>query len=234
MASKIKVAVLLICLVKCCLSSVSYEADDDSSNTQTTQQTFKIEGKVSVHDNKLKGDWISETKVLVNDGELMGFIKSDGTFVVNFAPSGSHLVEIVSPNYVFTKIRVDINKAGRIRARKANFVQPNAVEVVPYPLRFHADGQAPFFEIRETWKVTDVLFNPMVIMMVLPLLFLFVMPKLLANADPETQKEMQSSMNMFQNQRELPEISDVFAKWFSNPKTGKKTEKALSKAGRRR
>ena len=92
----------------------------------------------------------------------MGFIKSDGTFVVNFAPSGSHLVEVVSPNYVFTKIRVDINKAGKIRARKANFVQPNAVEVVPYPLRFHADGQAPFFEIRETWKVTDVLFNPMV------------------------------------------------------------------------
>ena len=100
--------------------------------------------------------------MLVNDGELMGFLKADGTFAVNFVPSGSHLVEIVSPNYVFEKVRVDITKGGKIRARRANFVQPNAVQVVPYPLRFHADGQAPFFEIRETWKITDVLFNPMV------------------------------------------------------------------------
>ena len=107
-------------------------------------------------------DWVSETKVIVNDGELMGFLKSDGTFSVNFVPSGSHLVEVVSPNYVFEKIRVDITKGGKIRARRANFVLPNAVQVVPYPLRFHAQGQAPFFEIRETWKITDVLFNPMV------------------------------------------------------------------------
>ena len=107
-------------------------------------------------------DWISETKVLVNDGEQIGFLKSDGTFSVNFVPSGSHLVEVVSPNYVFEKVRVDITKGGKIRARKANFVQPNAVQVVAYPLRFHADRQAPFFEIRETWKITDVLFNPMV------------------------------------------------------------------------
>ena len=107
-------------------------------------------------------DWVSETKVIVNDGELMGFLKSDGTFAVNFVPSGSHLVEVVSPNYVFEKIRVDITKGGKIRARRANFVLPNAVQVVPYPLRFHAQGQAPFFEIRETWKITDVLFNPMV------------------------------------------------------------------------
>lgn len=92
----------------------------------------------------------------------MGFLKSDGTFVVNFVPSGSHLVEVMSPNYVFEKVRIDITKGGKIRARKANFVQPNTVQVVSYPLRFHADGQAPFFEIRETWKMTDVLFNPMV------------------------------------------------------------------------
>ena len=41
-------------------------------------------------------------------------------------------------------------------------------------------------------------------------------------------------MNVFQNQREMPEISDVFANWFSSPKSGKKSEKTVSKAGRRR
>lgn len=34
---------------------VSYEGEDDSSNTQSSAQLFKIEGKVAVHDERLKG-----------------------------------------------------------------------------------------------------------------------------------------------------------------------------------
>ncbi len=43
-------------------------------------------------------------------------------------------------------------------------------------------------------------------------------------------------MNVFQNQREMPEISDLFANWFSNkPKKKATGEKSLtSKSGRRR
>ena len=51
-----------------------------------------------------------------------------------------------------------------------------------------ARKQAPFFEIREEWKVTDMLMNPMVLMMLLPVLFVVVMPKLISMADPEAQK----------------------------------------------
>ena len=107
-------------------------------------------------------DWMFDTSVIVDGGDYKGFLKSDGTFVVNLVPAGSHLVEVTSPNYEFERFRVDITKGGKIRARRANFVQPNAVQVVPYPLRFVASKQAAFFEVREQWKVTDFLFNPMV------------------------------------------------------------------------
>ena len=46
-----------------------------------------------------------------------------------------------------------------------------------------------YFQKREEWKISDVLMNPMIMMMVLPLLLMTVLPKMLN--DPETQKEMQ-------------------------------------------
>lgn len=107
-------------------------------------------------------DWMSDTSILVNGGEYKGFLKADGTFVVTGIPSGSHVVEVAAANYDFERYRVDITKAGKIRARRLNFLQPNAVQVVPYPLRFVSTKQASFFEIREQWKITDALFNPMV------------------------------------------------------------------------
>jgi hypothetical protein len=44
------------------------------------------------------------------------------------------------------------------------------VNQVPYPLRLKALGRQGYFQQREEWKVTDILMNPMILMMVLPLL----------------------------------------------------------------
>ena len=54
--------------------------------------------------------------------------------------------------------------------------------------------------------MTDVLFNPMVMMMVLPLLLVTVLPKMMQ--DPDTKKEMeeiQAKMNV-QNNINMPEV----------------------------
>ena len=67
-------------------------------------------------------------------------------------------------------------------------------------------GKYRYFQKREEWKVTDVLFNPMVMMMVLPLLLVTVLPKMMQ--DPDTKKEMeeiQAKMNV-QNNINMPEV----------------------------
>jgi len=94
----------------------------------------------------------------------VGFLKTDGSFTVNDIPAGSYIVEVLSPNNMFEPVRVDISgrAKGKIRARKVNFLQNSAVVTVPYPLKFKSKEQAPFFEKRQPWKVTDMLFNPMV------------------------------------------------------------------------
>ncbi|XP_070552561.1 endoplasmic reticulum membrane protein complex subunit 7-like [Ptychodera flava] len=193
-----------------------------------SEETYKIEGRVSVSGAKAQ-EWLPGTRILVDGGQYIGFLKSDGSFTVNNVPSGSYVVEVSNPTYAFEPARVDITSKGKIRARKINFLQITSVISMNYPLRFKAKGQIKYFQKREQWKVTDFLMNPMVLMMVLPLLLLFVLPKMMNTQDPEVQKEMQSSMNMLTPKQDLPDVSEVLTGWLFS---GKKKEKP--KSGKRK
>merc|ERR1712154_758623 len=77
-------------------------------------------------------------------------------------------------------------------------------------------GKFRYFEKREEWKVTDVLFNPMVMMMVMPLLLITVLPKMMQ--DPETKKEMEE-MQAKMNVQNVPEmITNLFGGGAPAPK----------------
>lgn len=54
-------------------------------------------------------------------GEIKGFLRNDGTFVISKVPSGSsYVIEILNPNYLYEPVRVEINNKGKFRARKVN------------------------------------------------------------------------------------------------------------------
>jgi len=194
-------------------------------------QKYTIEGKVAVSMSNDQ-DWIGSTRILVDGGEHIGFLKSDGTFTVNNVPSGSYLVEILNPTYVFEPARVDITSKGKFRARRMNNLQPSAVNQLTYPLKFKARAKAAYFQQREQWRITDILMNPMVMMMVLPLLMIIILPKLINTQDPDTQKEMQSQMNMLNPKQNLPDMSDMLANFFGAGTPAKKPAK--SKPGKRK
>ncbi|KAI0237691.1 ER membrane protein complex subunit 7 [Lamellibrachia satsuma] len=191
---------LAVWALQCC-SSKAQEASDDSK--------FKLEGKVTVPFTT-EQDWIATTRILLDGGQFLGFLKSDGSFSVNNVPSGSYVVEVAHPTYAFDAIRVDINSKGKMRARRLNNVQTSSVQTVSYPLRFKARGRATYFQQREQWRITDILMNPMVMMMLLPFLVIMVLPKLMNTADPEAQKEMQNQMKMFSPKENLPDLSEMF------------------------
>lgn len=96
---------------------------------------YLIEGRVFPPDDLDSTNWQVDTRVHVNSGEYIGFIKDDGSFAIHNVPSGSYVVEIIHPDYFYEPIRVEINSKGRYRARKVNYVQPSQIIQVPYPLR---------------------------------------------------------------------------------------------------
>lgn len=114
--------------------------------------------------------------------------RSDGSFEITNIPPGSYVVEVSNADYFYDSIRVDVNSKGKIRARKINYIQTTEVIQLSYPLKFKSKTPFKYFQIRETWKITDFIFNPMVLMMVFPLLFIMIAPKIINPQDAETQK----------------------------------------------
>ena len=134
-----------------------------------------IEGRVIIDSTK-SDKWLRKIKVSVDDGtnKYYGYLKANGDFEVHGVPPGSYLVEIISPNYIFEPVRIDISsKSGKIRARQVNVLKATSVQHLPYPLKFKAVKQAEFFEKREPWSIISTLKNPMVTML---LCMLCIMP----------------------------------------------------------
>lgn len=196
--------VLLVLVLKPC-----YANDEDSSKS-----LYSVEGKVpSLHD--YYDDWAMRTKVLVDGGQYVGFLKSDGSFQVQNLPSGSYVFQVVNPDFDFEPVRVDINSKGKIRARKVNYIQTSQVNTVPYPLKFKMRGPINYFHQRETLRITEMLMNPMVLMMILPVLLMVVLPKLVNLQDPEAQKELQEMQQQIQ-QPQMPDISEKLTSLFGD------------------
>lgn len=87
---------------------------------------------------------------------------ADGLFVIPKVPSGSYVIDVISGNYVYEPVRVEINSKGKYRARKVNYLQTSQITPVSYPLKMKPLGYARYFQTREQWRLTDLLFNPMV------------------------------------------------------------------------
>ncbi|XP_070198545.1 endoplasmic reticulum membrane protein complex subunit 7-like isoform X2 [Littorina saxatilis] len=115
-----------------------------------------------------------------------------------------------------------------MRARKVNLLQPTKLQTVQYPLEFRERAKASYFQQREQWRLTDFLFNPMVLTMVLPLLLIMVLPKMMNAADPETRKEMQQQMNVLNTKPNMPDMSEMITNYLSGGKKAVKS-KASSK-----
>uniref|UniRef100_A0A8B9MXI9 Endoplasmic reticulum membrane protein complex subunit 7 n=1 Tax=Accipiter nisus TaxID=211598 RepID=A0A8B9MXI9_9AVES len=202
-------------------------------------ERFKIEGRAVVPGVKPQ-DWIAGARVLVDGEEHVGFLKTDGSFVVHDVPSGSYVVEVISPAHKFEPVRVDITSKGKMRARYVNYIKTSEVVRLPYPLQMKSSGPPSYFIKRESWGWTDFLMNPMVMMMVLPLLIFVLLPKVVNTSDPDMRrkartkwrfKEMEQSMNMLNSNHELPDVSEFMTRLFSS-KSSSKSGSSSSKAGK--
>lgn len=221
MVAFLRAAIILFCLhgAFCADSSI----EDENSTT-----TYAIEGKVFLLSD-YPPNWQANTRIHLNGGEYLGFVKKDGSFAVQNIPSGSYILEVINPEYTFEPVRVEINSKGKYRARKVNHIQTSQVIYVNYPLRLKALGKTRYFQIREQWRLTDFLFSPMVLMMVLPLVLIMILPKVMN--DPETKKEMEqiSSLTKF----DMPEMSDMVSNFLAgsshNTQQNKKAIKTKKK-----
>jgi len=142
-----------------------------------------VEGKL-VTDGSLHG-----VRIVLNRGEHTAIPRQDGSFVLHSVPPGAYLLEVYDTLRTWPTVRVDVSAKtqGKLRALMTHNRLP-----LPFPIPIEPLVASPtFFEKREGFKIGSILGNPMAIMMGVTLLIMLVMPKMMANMDPEQLKEMQ-------------------------------------------
>lgn len=93
-------SIILIVLAKLAL------ADNDEVVPEGTGR-FAIEGKVYPPElfSSASKNWQSQTQVSISNGEYLGFLKDDGSFVISGVPSGSYVVDIINADYLYESVR---------------------------------------------------------------------------------------------------------------------------------
>jgi hypothetical protein len=147
------------------------------------QQRSIVEGRL-IADGSLQ-----EVRVVLNRGEYSAIPRQDGSFVIHSLPPGGYHLEVYDTRRTWPTVRVDVSAKtlGKMRALMTHNRLP-----LPFPVEIKPLVANPiFFEKREGFKISAILMNPMALMMGVTLIIMLVMPKMMANMDPEQLKEMQ-------------------------------------------
>ncbi|KAI0988489.1 hypothetical protein GJ496_007445 [Pomphorhynchus laevis] len=137
----------------------------------------------------LRETWITIDDEAGDNFSNIVYIRSNGHFTIpNYmlAPCGSsHVIRFNNPTYKIPAVRLDIStKGGRIRCRYFNAIAPsNDVSSViadcpPLVMDFALFKPFNYFEQKQAYNVKDVIFSPMFLMMVIPIIILIILPKL--------------------------------------------------------
>lgn len=184
---------MLHVLVAASVLLASSSADEDAP------QRFTLHGRVLVPQEAEadRAKFLTSTRVVLDGGSYVGFLKSDGTFSISDLPSASYMLEVYSTHFMFAPLRVDLSKkfTGSVRVSKADLVQGVSTVRIPYDqklgLVMQAIGPIQHFEQLPGWSITSMIFNPMFMMMAMPMVMMYLMPKMMEGMDKEQLAEMQ-------------------------------------------
>ncbi|CAG8442772.1 7965_t:CDS:2 [Ambispora gerdemannii] len=155
------------------------------------------------------------TRVMLHGGKgYSALVRKDGKFVIDDVAPGSYLLDVLSRKYIYPKLRVDVSGMGVTQfLTMPGFEWGSLGPAVSYPLELAPRDTAKYFVEREGFSIASIFANPLLIMMGVSVLMLFVMPKMMANLDPEELEQMKKNQPAINPLEQLPDISSTLANW---------------------
>ncbi|XP_022208146.2 ER membrane protein complex subunit 7 homolog [Drosophila obscura] len=185
-----------------------------NKDVATATPLYTIEGYILPPNRNLglTNRWLADITLAINGGEYKGFVRIDGRFRISGVPYGSYVVEVYHPDIYFRPVRVEINAKGKYRARAVSYVMPGAISQIAYPLRLPPVKRRKFFTEREQWRFVDFVLNPMILIMLAPVLMLMIVPRIIR--DPQTKRELEN-MQFPKVPNNMPDLSDMLTSLLS-------------------
>lgn len=179
--------------------------------------TISIEGKLQ-YPNKLP--YNITTRITVNHGEYTTYSRVNGNFTIHDVVPGIYLIDVHSPIHHFSQVKCQY-KPEAIQENKPIFTcleyhYPGALKQPVDPLLvLTALGTYDYFEVKRGFSILSMAKNPMVIMMIATLGFMYFLPKMLENMDPEERAMMQKQMARQQNPQQM--LGELLGGFTTNP-----------------
>ncbi|KAG0014094.1 hypothetical protein BGZ80_010655 [Entomortierella chlamydospora] len=186
------------------------------SLSATTTSAAQISGVlIGAEETPHPKDLSPRTRVILSGGQYTATITRDGRFVFPDVGEGSYLLQVQNPQYIYPTIKLIVTgKDSRAHVVNIGTDWSNNDNALQLPLVLTPRAPVSYFVPREGFKISHLFANPMMLMMGFSLLMLFVMPKLMANMDPEAMEEMQGMQDAAQMPNfEMPDISATLAKF---------------------
>lgn len=186
--SRTVIAVLLCALISVAVTRAqSGDDDEDYAGGASGKDLYSIQGAIRLSKQQLKS---TACRVNINGGQMVGFVRADGSFTVSGVAPGTYLLEVYHPDFIFSPIRIDVSakEKGKVRASIAA-----TRAKLQYPLSLRPDKPAVYFQQHAPVDWTSMLKNPMVIMMGITMIMVVVMPRMLSGMDP---KELEAMRKM--------------------------------------
>ncbi|KJA26169.1 hypothetical protein HYPSUDRAFT_355403 [Hypholoma sublateritium FD-334 SS-4] len=175
--------------------------------------TFNVRGKIVWNDVCPNATTLGNGKATIDNSILSGSIKRDGTFVIPGVPDGTHILSIISHDYAFDQLRIDVNDSlSSVEVRPfvpGTPMQPPSSILLPYPAVLTPRDRYVYFVPPESFNLAGMLSNPMMLLMVGGAGMMLAMPYLIKNMDPEALeefKEQQAKLGGIQNAFQSGEI----------------------------
>ena len=115
-------------------------------------------------------------------------------------PPGVYLLDVLSVDYVFSQIKLNLPTAAGEPIRCLEYAYPGAAKkAAPYPVELSPHLKMQYFDVREQPGLHTLFRNPMLLMMMFTCGLVVFMPKLMDGMDPEEKKKLQEQMGAAQD-----------------------------------
>ncbi|KAJ4494349.1 hypothetical protein C8R41DRAFT_919316 [Lentinula lateritia] len=140
---------------------------------------------------------LGHSRVVLDNDKHSGGILKDGSFVIPNVPSGTYLLSVISHDYQFEQMRVDVKDSISFEEPVVEIrpyvlgtpMSPASTILLPYPIKLSARQRFNYFVPRDSFNIMGMLKSPMILMMVFAGALVLGMPYLMKNMDPESLAE---------------------------------------------
>ncbi|TEB39198.1 hypothetical protein FA13DRAFT_1725170 [Coprinellus micaceus] len=169
-----------------------------------------IQGRIVWNDVCSNATTLGRAKVVLDSGsQHAGAVTASGNFKIFDAPVGTYLLSVISHDYTFDQLRIDVldSPEGAVGVEVRPYIagtplNPPADVLLPHPITLAAKQKFSYFTAPESFNVLSMLSNPMTMMMVVAGFMMLATPYMMKNIDPEALedfKKEQAKMSGVQN-----------------------------------